>query len=166
MSKKKGGAKKKKSEVNGDIVSVARNKKVRHEYEILDTWEVGIVLVGSEVKALREGNLQWADAHARLDDREELWLYGLHIAEYKQAGAFNHLPTARRKLLMNKREIRKLIGTLKQKGLSLVPQSCYFRKGWAKLDLCLVRGKKHQDKRRDLQDRERQRDIERAIRRG
>lgn len=166
MSKKRGGAKKSKAQVNSDIVTVARNKKVRHDYEILDTWEAGLVLTGSEVKSLREGNLQWADAHARLDHKGEVYLYNLHIGEYRQAGAFNHLPTARRKLLLNKREISKLIGLLQTKGLSLVPSRCYFRKGWAKVEVCLVRGKKKDDKRRDLINREKQRDMARAMARA
>ena len=145
------------------IKLIARNKRVGHDYEILQKMEAGIVLAGSEVKSLREGNVQFADAHARLDDRGECWLYNLYIGEYKQAGIFNHLATARRKILLNKGELKKLYGTMQTKGLSMVPARLYFKKGWAKIELCVVRGRKHQDKRKHLQDQARNRDIEREM---
>lgn len=145
------------------IQLIARNKKVSHDYEILDSMEAGLVLAGSEVKSLREGNVQFSDAHARMDDHGECWLYNLYIGEYRQAGIFNHLATARRKVLLTSQELKRLIGTMQTKGLSLVPRRLYFKRGWAKIELCVVRGRKHEDKRRHLQDQARQRDIDREI---
>jgi len=151
------------SSQTAEVVSILRNKRVRHDYEILDQVEAGMVLQGSEVKSLRGGDVQWGDAHARLDDRGELWLYGLHIGEYRQAGAFNHAPQARRKLLLKRRELDKLAGQLRAKGLSMVPTELVFRRGWAKCRIAVVRGRKKADKRRAMVDRARQRDIEREL---
>lgn len=164
MAKKSSSGKKAHKQAAAEGVQlIARNKRVSHDYEILDTMEVGLVLAGSEVKSLREGNVQFADAHARIDHYGEVWLYNLHIGEYRQAGVFGHLPTTRRKLLLNKREIKRLVGSMQTKGLSLVPSRLYFKRGWAKLELCLVRGRKHQDKRKVLQDKARDRDIAREL---
>lgn len=142
---------------------VLRNRRLHHDYEALQTFEAGLVLSGSEVKSLRAGNVQLADAHARFDQRGELWLHGLHIGEYREAGAFGHEPTARRKLLLQARELSQLIGKLQTKGLALVVSRLYFRRGWAKCELALVRGRKKADKRAALEERARKRDIEREL---
>ncbi len=147
-----------------DILMVMRNRRVSHDFEILERFEAGMVLTGTEVKSLRDHGGQWADAHARLDERGELWLHGLNIAPYRQAaGIFNHEPLATRKLLLHQRQLVRLAGSLRTKGLALVPASIYFRKGWAKIELCLVRGRRKGDKREALRNRERERDAQRDI---
>ncbi|HEU0015066.1 MAG TPA: SsrA-binding protein SmpB [Longimicrobium sp.] len=140
---------------------VAQNRKARHEYHILDTWETGMVLQGTEVKSLRQGKANLADAYARLD-RGELWLYNLHISPYEQGNRFNHDPLRPRKLLMHTSELRKLVGQVEQKGLTLVPLDIHFTRGIAKVNLALVRGKKLHDKRETLRERAEQRDAQRA----
>jgi SsrA-binding protein len=145
---------------SGDKV-VAQNRKARYEYHVLDTWETGIVLQGTEVKALREGKANLKDAFARVDGGE-MWLYNLHISPYEQGNRFNHDPVRPRKLLLHRQEIRKLIGQVEQKGLTLVPLDIHFSRGKAKVNLALVRGKQLHDKR----DAIRERDQEREIRRG
>lgn len=144
--------------------TILRNRKVRHLYEIVKTYEAGLALQGSEVKSLRSKALQWGDAHGRIDDGGELWLYGLHIDEYRQAGPFfNHAPGARRKLLLHRREIDQIAGMLQAKGLTVVPTHLYFKRGRAKCELAVVRGKKLHDKRKDLAKRSAQRDIDREM---
>lgn len=140
---------------------VARNRKARHEYQILETWEAGLVLLGSEVKSLREGNASLSDAFARVEDGEA-WLYNMHIGPYGPAGPEAHEFKRRRKLLLNRQEIRRLIGKVEQAGLTLVPLEVYFRGGVAKAKLALVRGKKHRDKREDIKRREAEREIGRS----
>ncbi|HEX6924165.1 MAG TPA: SsrA-binding protein SmpB [Longimicrobiaceae bacterium] len=140
---------------------VARNRRARHEYEVLEKYEAGIVLTGTEVKSLRAGKANLQDAYARFD-RGELWLYNLHISPYEQGSRFNHDPLRPRKLLLQKRELRKLVGQVEQQGLTLVPLDIYFRRGLAKLTLALVRGKKLHDKREDLRRRAAEREMERA----
>ena len=140
---------------------IVRNRKARHEYEILETWEAGLVLQGTEVKALRAGRANVQDSFARVDNGEA-WLYNLHISPYEQGNQFNHDPLRPRKLLLQRREIRKLIGQVEQKGLTLVPLDLYFRRGIAKVTLALVRGKKLHDKRQDLKSRDAQREMERG----
>jgi len=140
---------------------VAQNRKARHEYHILDTWETGMVLQGTEVKSLRQGKANLADAYARLD-RGELWLYNLHISPYEQGNRFNHDPLRPRKLLMHTRELRKLVGQVEQKGLTLVPLDIHFSRGIAKVNLALVRGKKLHDKRETLKERAEARDAQRT----
>ncbi len=148
------------------VLTVARNRRLRHEYEILDSFEVGIVLAGSEVKSLRAGDIQWPGAHARIEDGE-VWLYELYIGQYRQASVYNHATTRQRKLLLHRQQIDRLIGKLRTKGVALIPEDVHFRRGHAKLRLCLVRGKKRADKRRDMIDREKQRDAQRELaRRG
>lgn len=144
-----------------DIQVVARNRRARHEYEVLEKYEAGIVLTGTEVKSLRAGKANLQDAYARFD-RGELWLYNLHISPYEQGSRFNHDPLRPRKLLLQKRELRKLVGQVEQQGLTLVPLDIYFRRGLAKLTLALVRGKKLHDKREDLRRRAAEREMERA----
>jgi SsrA-binding protein len=145
-----------------EVKEILFNRKLRHDYAVLDSWEAGMVLMGSEVKSLRAGDVQWADAHARIE-KGEPWLYGLHIGEYRQAGAFGHRPQQPRKLLLKRSEIDRIAGALQAKGLTLVPERLLFRKGWAKIVLCLAKGKTHEDKRHDLVKRAQQRDVEREL---
>ncbi|MBA3847730.1 MAG: SsrA-binding protein SmpB [Planctomycetes bacterium] len=156
----KGSGEAKKDEVQ----LILKNRKLRHDYEVIDTYEAGLVLAGSEVKSLRNGDVQWADAHARFDDRDGLlWLYGLHIGEYRQANNFGHKPLQPRRLLLNRSELDKLRGKMTTKGLTLVPDQLHFRRGWAKLVICLASGKDKGDRRRDLMTREAKRDVEREV---
>lgn len=142
---------------------IARNKRARHDYQILDTWEAGIVLTGTEVKSLRDGKANLTDSFGILKDGE-LFLLNLHISPYEQGNRFNHEPTRTRKLLMHRKEIRKLIGAVERQGLTLVPLDLYFKRGVAKLTLALGKGKKLHDKRADERKREDQRDMARAVR--
>ena len=121
------------------------------------------MLQGSEVKSLRAADLQWADAHARFDHKEELWLIGLYIGHCAQATYNNHRPTAQRKLLLHKRELNKIATRMQAKGLTIVPRSIYFKNGIAKVEICVVRGKDRGDKRKDVKDRAAQRDIDREM---
>jgi SsrA-binding protein len=151
-----------KPNASGDGRHVAvSNRKARHEYEILDTREAGVVLQGTEVKSLRDGRANLQDAFARLDGGE-VWLHNMHISPYEAGNRFNHDPLRPRKLLLHKSEIRKLIGQVEQKGLTLIPLDLYFRRGMAKVTLALVRGKKLHDKREDLKKRDMQREMERG----
>ena len=145
-----------------EVQLILKNRKLRHDYAVLDTFEAGLVLAGSEVKSLRNGDVQWGDAHARFD-RGQLWLYGLHIGEYRQANSFGHKPLAPRRLLLHARELDKLRGKLATKGLTLVPDQLHFRKGWAKIVICLASGKDRGDKRHDQMKREAKRDVEREV---
>ncbi len=141
--------------------TIVSNRKARFEYEILDTMEAGLVLTGTEVKSLRAGRANLQDAFARFE-AGELWLYNLHISPYDPGNRFNHDPLRPRKLLMHTREMRRLIGNVEQKGLTLVPLDLHFRRGIAKVNLALVRGKKLHDKR----DAARERDAQREMARG
>ena len=152
-----------KAQQGDDVRTILRNKRARHDYDVLREVEAGLVLSGSEVKSLREGDVQWGDAHARFDGRGELWLYGLHIGEYRHAVQTGHLPQARRKLLLHRRELDRLAGELQGKHLTLVPTALLFRRGWAKCVIGLMRGRQKQDKRRAMVDRAKQRDIDREI---
>jgi SsrA-binding protein len=145
----------------GDRV-VAQNRKARFEYHVLDTWETGIVLQGTEVKALREGKANLKDSFARVDGGE-MWLYNLHISPYEQGNRFNHDPLRPRKLLLHRNEIRKLIGQVEQKGLTLVPLDVHFSRGKAKVKLALVRGKQLHDKRESLREKDQQREVQRGL---
>jgi SsrA-binding protein len=146
---------------SGDRV-VAKNRKARHEFHVLQTWEAGLVLQGTEVKSLRDGKANLADAYARLDGGE-LWLYNMHVSPYEAGNRFNHDPLRRRKLLMHRSELRRLVGEVEQKGLTLVPLDVHFSGGIAKVDLALVRGKKLHDKRDTLRERAVARDMERGF---
>ena len=143
--------------------SIARNKRAKHDYHILDTWEAGIVLTGSEVKSLRNGKANISDAYGIVKGGE-VHLLNLHISPYEQASYFNHEPTRTRKLLLHKREIRKMIGSVERQGLTLVPLELYFRRGKAKVALGLGRGKKLYDKRADEKKRDDERDMQRVVR--
>jgi SsrA-binding protein len=145
---------------------IASNRKARHDYAILDTYEAGIALTGTEVKSLRAGRASLVDAFAQERDGE-LYLHGVHIPEYAQGTWTNHEPRRTRKLLLNRLEINRLIGKLKESGLTLVPLSLYFSDGWAKVEVGLAKGKKSYDKRQDLAKRDAEREISRAAgRRG
>lgn len=142
---------------------IARNKRARHDYEILDTWEAGIVLTGTEVKALREGKANLTDAFGIVKDGE-VFLLNLHIGAYGLGNVYNHEPTRTRKLLLHRREIRRLIGAVERQGLTMVPLDLYFSGGRVKTRLALVRGKAQHDKREDLKKKDAEREIARALR--
>ncbi len=141
---------------------VATNRKARHEYEILESFEVGLVLKGPEVKSLREGKVGFQDAFARLEGGE-VWLHSLHISPYEQANRFNEDPLRVRKLLLNRHEIRRLVGKVEEKGLTLIPLEVYFRGGRAKVTLGLARGRKLYDKREKLKRRTQDDEARRAM---
>ncbi|HEX2090967.1 MAG TPA: SsrA-binding protein SmpB [Longimicrobiaceae bacterium] len=141
---------------------VVQNRKARHEYHVLDTWETGIVLQGTEVKSLRDGRANLQDAFARVENGE-VWLYNVHISPYEQGNRFNHDPLRPRKLLLHRNQIRKLIGQVEKSGLTLIPLDIHFTRGIAKVNLALVRGKKLHDKRDDLRRRDAEREIQRAF---
>ncbi len=144
---------------------VATNRKARHDYEIIDTFECGIVLRGSEVKSLRDAQVQLKDAYG--DIREgEIWLERAHIAPYGFAAGGGHEPERPRKLLLHRREIDRLIGKVNEVGLTLVPLQIYFKEGKAKVELALVKGRRAYDKRQKIRERMERREMERAKRRG
>ena len=158
MSSKKQKSDKPSSRFSPTIV----NKKARFDYHLLERLEAGLVLVGTEVKSLRQGHAVLNDAYARIRDGE-LFLLGCNIAIYEQGNLSNHNPTRPRKLLVHRREIQKLQSKLTQKGLTLVPLRIYFTRGRAKVELALAQGKTHADKRDKLRDRQAQRDIRREL---
>jgi SsrA-binding protein len=144
--------------------SVARNKSARHDYHLLETYEAGLVLTGTEVKSLRDGKANIADAYGIVRGGE-VFLLNAHIAPYGSGGYVNHDPTRSRKLLLHRREIRRLIGAVEREGLTLVPLELYFRDGRAKISVALAKGKKLHDKREDSRRRDAEREIARAFRR-
>jgi SsrA-binding protein len=145
---------------------VVSNRKARHDYAILDTVEAGIALTGTEVKSLRSGRASLVDAFGQVKD-DELYLHGMHIPEYTHGTWTNHEPRRVRKLLLNRLEIDRLMGKVRESGLTLVPLSVYFSDGWAKVELGLARGKRAYDKRQDLAKRDAEREIRRTVgRRG
>ncbi len=141
---------------------VATNRKARHNYSILDTYEAGVALMGTEVKALRDGQASLADAFATVDDGE-IWLRNVHIPEYHHGSWTNHAPRRNRKLLLHRSEIDNLIGKIRDGNLSLVPLSLYFTDGKVKVELALARGKQAHDKRQDLARRDADREITREL---
>jgi SsrA-binding protein len=143
---------------------IAENRRARHDYHLLDRFEAGLALTGTEVKSLRDGRVSLSQAYADVRDGE-VWLVGARIDEYAQGNIANHDPDRDRKLLLHRREIESLIGKVQQQGLTLVPIRLYFKNGRAKLELALARGKEQRDKRRDIAKRDAQREIERALRR-
>jgi SsrA-binding protein len=147
-----------KDDAKNEIVSVARNKRARFDYHLLETLEAGLVLAGTEVKSLREGKANISDAYGIVRDGE-VYLLNAHIQPYSRGGYVNHEPTQSRKLLLHRKEIRRLIGAVERQGLTLIPLELYFKKGVAKVALALAKGKKLHDKR----DTERQRDAEREM---
>ncbi len=141
---------------------VAQNKKARHDYEILDTYEAGLVLTGTEVKSLRQGRASLVDAYAVIQDGEA-WLLNAHIPEYTEGTWNNHTPRRQRKLLLHKEEILRLIGKTKESGLALVPLQLYFKDGRAKVEIALARGRKAHDKRQALSERDAKREMQVAM---
>jgi SsrA-binding protein len=142
------------------IKNIAENRKARHEYFIVDTWEAGMVLAGTEVKALREGRANLRDAYARIK-KGEVWVYQLHISPYSHASYDNHNPLRPRKLLLNRGEIRRLAAKTNETGHTLIPLKLYFKNGKVKLLLALAKGKRKYDKREAIRQRDAQRDLER-----
>lgn len=159
---KKGKKKKKVTGVGSETGDVATNRRARHKFELLDRYEAGIVLLGTEVKALRDGNAQLADSFATIEDGE-VWLRNFHIPPYPPATTNNHEPERPRKLLLKKYEIERLSGSLSKKGLTLVPVRVYFKGPLAKVELALARGKEGRDRRREIADRDVRRDVEREF---
>jgi SsrA-binding protein len=152
-----------KPDENPEIESIAKNRRARHDYSIIDTWEAGLVLTGSEVKSLREGKANLSDAYGIVRDGE-IFLINLHISVYERASYNNHEPTRTRKLLLHKREIGRLIGAIERQGLTLIPLELYFKRGIAKVAIALGKGKKQHDKREDAKARDADREIARAVR--
>jgi SsrA-binding protein len=150
---------KKRKAAPGDV---ATNRQASYRYELLERWECGIQLQGSEVKSIRGGRVQLKDGYATVRDGE-VWLHNVHISPYAPAARDNHEPERPRKLLMHKREIERLIGKTQERGLTLVPTRMYFKGRNAKVEIALARGKDTRDRRRDLKAREQKREIERAL---
>jgi len=144
------------------IKIVTQNRKARHDYHILETWEAGMVLQGTEVKSLRAGKANLKDSYAKVE-QGEVFLYNCHISPYEKGTYANHDPERKRKLLLNQREIRKLTGKVEEKGLTLIALKIYFKRGLAKIELGLARGKKLYDRRADIAKRDMQRDMERTL---
>jgi SsrA-binding protein len=142
---------------------IAVNRKARHEYHIEETVEAGLALMGSEVKALREGKANLKDSYGKLE-KGEVFLWNAHISPYGPASQFGHEPTRTRKLLLHREEIRRLTGKIKERGLTLIPLRLYFKNGRAKVELALARGKKQHDKRDAIREREVRREMDRAVR--
>ena len=145
-------------------VTVARNPRASHDYHILESWETGIVLTGTEVKSLRNGKASIKEAYAHVRGGE-VWLEGMHITPYEQGNRWNPEPVRSRKLLLHRREIERLIGGVERKGLTLVPLELYFSRGRAKVALALGKGKKTHDRREDIKRRIADREMSRAIKR-
>jgi SsrA-binding protein len=161
MAKQNGKAKSKAED--DSIKIVARNRRARHEFDLIETVEAGIVLTGTEVKSLRNGKASLEEAYASVD-HNEAWLLGCDIPEYLQANRMNHKPKRPRKLLLHRREIDKLMAKASERGLTLVPLKIYFKKGVAKVEICVARGRKMFDKREAVKSRDAKRDMDRAIR--
>lgn len=141
---------------------VAQNRKARHDYFIEETFEAGIVLEGTEVKSLRDARVSLKDSYAQVENGE-IFLYNMHISPYDPASRFNHDPLRIRKLLMHKKEIKRLIGLTQEKGYTLIPVRLYFKKGLAKVELALAKGKKMYDKRKAIAEKEARREVERTF---
>ena len=144
------------------IKIIVTNRKARYDYHFMDSWEAGIVLTGTEVKSLRQGKINLTDSFAAVDNGE-VYLYNVHVSPYEQGSHFNHEPTRRRKLLLHRSEIRKLIGRVVEKGLTLIPTRVYFKRGRAKVEIALAKGKRDYDRRRTIADRDARRDMERTL---
>jgi SsrA-binding protein len=154
---------KKTADKSGEAV-IAVNRRARHDFELGEKFEAGLVLVGSEVKSLRAGKANLKDSFARLQ-HGEVWLHNAHISPYDPASQFGHDPLRARKLLLNRKEIDKLDGKVKERGLTLIPLRLYFKKGRAKIEIALARGKKRHDKRASIREREVAREMDRAVKR-
>ncbi len=158
--KGKGGGK----PADGEKV-VATNRRARFDYQVEDSWEAGLVLSGSEVKSLREGNVNLSDAYA-MPRGDELFLVNCRIGEYKQAAQFGHAPLRDRKLLMRRGELDRIRGKVEQRGYTLVPLRLYFKGGWAKVEIGLAKGRAHEDRRGAIAERESRREMDRALSRA
>ena len=145
-----------------DTRPIADNRKAFHDYHVLESWEAGVVLLGTEVKAIREGRVNLRDSFARID-RGEIWLMNVHIGSYSHTGYSHHEERRQRKLLMHQHEIRKLTGRVVEKGLTLVPLQMYYKKGRVKVQLALVKGKQLHDKRETIRRREADRETRAAV---
>jgi SsrA-binding protein len=156
------GSKKDKKEPAGGTVNICRNRRALHDYEILDRLECGIVLVGTEVKSLRDGHANLEDAYGRVDDGE-VWLIGAEIPEYVFGNRLNHKPKRPRKLLLHRREIAKFAGAADDRGLTLVPLQMYFKEGRAKVELAVAKGKQAHDKRDALKKADAKREMDRVM---
>lgn len=146
------------------IKVVATNRKAKHEYHLLETYEAGLVLKGTEIKSIRAGRASLAQAYVSIENDREAWLIGAHIAPYDQASRFNHDPTRPRKLLLHSREIRQLWDEVRQKGVTIVPLRIYLRDGLAKVEIAVAKGKKLYDKRAEIARRDVEREIQRQLR--
>jgi len=144
-----------------DVIPVAENRRARHDYHIEETYEAGLALLGTEVKSVRAGRVSLREAYATVD-RGEVLLYNMHIAPYEKASISNHEPKRKRKCLLNRGEIARIAGKVRERGYTLVPLRLYFRGSWAKVELGVARGKRQYDKRRDIAEREAERRIRRA----
>ncbi len=147
-----------------DLKVVATNRKARHEYLILDTYEAGLALQGSEIKSIRAGQISLAQAYVSIDG-QDAWLLNAHVAPYEQASIFNHDPLRPRKLLLHRSEIRKMWESVRQKGTTIIPLRVYIKDGLAKIEIAVARGTKLYDKRADIAKRDVERDLERQLRR-
>ncbi len=145
--------------------TVAANRRAFHEYSVLESFEAGIILTGTEIKSIRQGKVSIADSFARIEN-EEVFLYGSQITPYEKGNIHNHAQDRVRKLLMNKREIQRLLGKTKEQGLTLIPLNLYFKGPWIKVELGLCKGKKLHDKRDSIKAREGKREIERAMKKS
>ncbi|MDX1614813.1 MAG: SsrA-binding protein SmpB [Candidatus Promineifilaceae bacterium] len=148
----------------GGVKVIARNRRARHDYELLDRYEAGLALTGSEIKSIRANKVSLQRSFVQPRDGE-LWLLEANIAPYEHAGYAGHSPNRPRKLLLHRRQIHEIIEALTTKGLTMVPTKLYLKDGWAKVEVALARGKKQYDKRRDLAKKDAERQIERALRR-
>jgi SsrA-binding protein len=146
-----------------DVKVIATNRKARHDFFLLDTFEAGIALLGSEIKSIRAGHISIKEAFVRIDG-EEAWLIDAHISPYDQANRFNHEPRRPRKLLLHKKEITRLFDDVRRKGVTIIPVRVYLKRGRAKIEIAIAKGKKQFDKRQEIAKRDSQRDIERQVR--
>jgi SsrA-binding protein len=147
---------------SGGIKVIAQNRKARWDYEVIEAFEAGVVLLGTEVKALRAGKANIGESYARVDGGE-VFLYNAHISQYECGNRNNHEPERTRKLLLHRHQIDKLVGSTEQKGLTLVPTKLYFKRGKAKVEIAIARGKRQFDKRRDIALKDAERAIDRAL---
>ncbi len=165
MAKKDSAKAKPKEKDSGGVLVVARNRRARFEFELLEKVEAGLVLTGTEVKSLRNGKASLEESYASVE-RGEVWLNGCDIPEYLQANRMNHKPKRPRKLLLKRSEIQKLATKATERGLTVVPLQIYFKNGIAKVEICIAKGKKLYDKRESLKKQDAKRDMDRAARRG
>ena len=147
---------------NDDIKVIARNRKAYHDYDILESMEAGLVLLGSEIKSIRAGRVNLSEGFAQFKDGE-MWLLNVHISAYDEASIFGHEPLRPRKLLLHKKEIAQLHSQIRERGFTLVPLQLYLKRGRAKIQLAVARGKKNYDKREALREKEDKRNVERAL---